>query len=446
MPESHTASEQWQSFELRMRRRRVERCTRRATAALDAGLLAEARSAIDEVALLEPLNLEAVRLKARLTTLEAAPPAVKPAAAPSADSPAAARTASAPAAAPRVVESVAPFAIEPALDLPLPSVSSREPARTKRRGGWLRLAAALTLLAGTVGWLWSGSSPYQVRQPGPAAGASPAAIPGSPIAPVGNTASRATERTGVDEPGIDAQPVSDPVPAAGGRVTIRSAIENAVTATGAGIGKSTPAPPTGARAAAGGEPALPSVSLAQPQAANLPGVRQVENPVLEYGAVSGAPGPPKPVAPPAASPEPVAGSPVIRPPDSRRLDVAPGDAVPAPPAPSVRAGMSDDHRIRVALNRYQTAYSRLDARAAADVWPAVDRRALQRAFDGLADQTVTFDRCDIRVQREAAEADCVGSARWTPRVGGGSQSASRRWRFDLRHRQGDWIIVSAKVR
>jgi hypothetical protein len=51
---THTGTEQWQSFEIRMRHRRAERCRLRAEAALDAGLEAEARAALDEARSLKP--------------------------------------------------------------------------------------------------------------------------------------------------------------------------------------------------------------------------------------------------------------------------------------------------------------------------------------------------------------------------------------------------------
>lgn len=41
--QSHTASQQWQSFEIRMRRKRVDRCVLRAAVAIDAGILEDAR-------------------------------------------------------------------------------------------------------------------------------------------------------------------------------------------------------------------------------------------------------------------------------------------------------------------------------------------------------------------------------------------------------------------
>jgi hypothetical protein len=420
-----------------MRRRRVERCLLRASAALDAGLAGDARSAIDEITLLDPSNSEAATLKARLNALEAGALAIKAPPAPPVVEP--------PAASPAVEPVAAPIAVEP-LDLPIQPVSRSEPAGTKGGRSWLLRVAALTLLAGAGTSLWVVSAPYQIRQPEPEAAAAKVSVPAPQLASVGGAQPRpALEPTGVDGPGLDALPVSGPAPAPGGHVTAQPTIGNAIPAKDSGFGDG-PSLETRVQAAAAIEPAGSPVSATQPGATDLPVMRQVESPALESGSASPVPAPSTPVTPPAASPEPAATSPVISPPDNRALDVAPGDAVSKPSAPAVREEISDDRLIRVALDRYQTAYSRLDAQAAADVWPSVDRRALQRAFHGLADQTVNLGRCDIRVQPGSAEADCVGTASWTPRVGGGTQSASRRWRFDLRHRQGDWIIVSANVR
>ena len=51
---SHIATEEWQSFELRMRRRRAERLIVRAEAALQNGSLEDAGSAIEEARALCP--------------------------------------------------------------------------------------------------------------------------------------------------------------------------------------------------------------------------------------------------------------------------------------------------------------------------------------------------------------------------------------------------------
>ena len=50
---SHTSTEQWQSFEMRMRRRRAERCRLRAMLALQAGFPGDARVALEEARLLD---------------------------------------------------------------------------------------------------------------------------------------------------------------------------------------------------------------------------------------------------------------------------------------------------------------------------------------------------------------------------------------------------------
>jgi hypothetical protein len=52
---SHTATVQWQSFEMRMRERRAHRCRLRAETAIEAGLLDDAREALDEARRLSPL-------------------------------------------------------------------------------------------------------------------------------------------------------------------------------------------------------------------------------------------------------------------------------------------------------------------------------------------------------------------------------------------------------
>jgi hypothetical protein len=133
--------------------------------------------------------------------------------------------------------------------------------------------------------------------------------------------------------------------------------------------------------------------------------------------------------------------------ESSALGAPVGEAVSASSAPVAPAtsAASDERAVRAALGRYEAAYTRLDAAAAGQVWPSVDRRALARAFDGLESQTVTLGRCEVRVEATSARAECTGSARWTPKVGGGAQTAQRRWRFDLRNTSGDWIITAAAV-
>ena len=125
---------------------------------------------------------------------------------------------------------------------------------------------------------------------------------------------------------------------------------------------------------------------------------------------------------------------------------APATAPPRAAPEAVHAVARDEERIREILDRYASAYSRLDAAAATAVFPGLDRRALARAFDGLASQNVSLGACDVRVAIESAIVDCAGSATWTPKIGGGSRKESRRWQFRLRNTAGEWQMVAAKVR
>ena len=174
--------------------------------------------------------------------------------------------------------------------------------------------------------------------------------------------------------------------------------------------------------------------LEQPTPSPLAGVPISSAPTLEA------------VAPPAAAP--------TAPPAPPPVESAPVTPLPAPspapepareadaPAPAAVAAAG----VRATLLRYESAYSRLDVNAAGAVWPALDRKALARAFDGLASQAVSLGSCEVRIVGESAIADCAGSATWTPKVGGRSHRQARRWQFQLRNVDAGWQIVSATVR
>ena len=68
--QTHTATEQWQTFEIRMRRRRVERCVLRASVAIEAGVLEDARAALEEVQRLDPYEPALETLRTQLTSAE----------------------------------------------------------------------------------------------------------------------------------------------------------------------------------------------------------------------------------------------------------------------------------------------------------------------------------------------------------------------------------------
>ncbi len=117
----------------------------------------------------------------------------------------------------------------------------------------------------------------------------------------------------------------------------------------------------------------------------------------------------------------------------------------APVASSAPRTADDENGVRETLQRYRAAYEQLNARSAAAVWPAVDERALARAFNGLAAQQLQFDACDLNVRGTAATATCKGTASYTPKVGSGTQVEPRTWQFTLQKNAGQWAIESARV-
>jgi hypothetical protein len=157
------------------------------------------------------------------------------------------------------------------------------------------------------------------------------------------------------------------------------------------------------------------------QATNTPLPASVAAPI--------APSPASPSAAPTSAPAPAPTAP-------------PSEAV-VPPRPPI------DERILVtqAIQRYRSAYERLDASSAQAVWPKVNRAALARAFDALASQAITFDNCDVRLQApNAATAICRGYVSYVPRVGSREpRIESRVWDFSLRKGGTEWTIDTARV-
>jgi hypothetical protein len=170
-----------------------------------------------------------------------------------------------------------------------------------------------------------------------------------------------------------------------------------------------------------------------PPAVDVPGLR------TDAAAVFG-----QPVAPPPAEVPPI----VV----ARERGLIPKEETPANPTPTGTSGNSvadvrgiERDKVRAVLSGYERAYSQLDAAAAARLYPAVDRKALSRAFRTLNSQQILFDDCRIEVAQSTAQATCAGTASWIPKVGGGSRGQARRWQFDLRQVSGDWQIGAVKV-
>jgi hypothetical protein len=143
-------------------------------------------------------------------------------------------------------------------------------------------------------------------------------------------------------------------------------------------------------------------------------------PVLEAG--------PSPAAVAPVATDPASGNPAIRGEDT----LPPIDVAPV---------VSAEEAVRRTVFRYAQAFEAMDVRAAAQVWPSVDQRALARAFRGLESQQVTFESCDIDVVQTRAVADCRGTVRYVGRLGDGApRTENHRWLVRLSRLGNDWSI------
>lgn len=466
----HTSTEQWQSFEMRMRRRRLDRLLARASEACDAGEEETAREALAEIAQLSPFEPRLDELRARLNAVSSAGTITPPAfvtvgeAVPELQRPD--EITSSNAARSFAVEtpttpievatlSIGPSSIEPQLrvdesliDLPLVIDDTDETESTAAGGEeWhvgrqFGIAAAALIACGALGWFVGPKMTTLVETAhnvvaewpsaatrAPEADAAPTSgepAPREPLPPVHVAVDEVAAATTIDtppsapepgqpettEPAAIAEPAPvPPPPVEPARAESRS--DSAVLAAA----RPEPAPPTAPPAPVSTLPHTPTVE----KSATLPPLAENNRPTI-------------PAAPPPVTNEPPAA-------------VVSTATLPASaPAPDTAAAVRDEQEIRSVLDQYAAAYSRLDASAASAIFPGVDRRALARAFDGLAAQSVHLGACDVRIAIESAIVDCTGSATWTPKIGGGSRTEPRRWQFRLRNMSGAWQMVGAKVR
>ena len=372
-----------QQFEQRMRLRRASTCVAAARGALADGRLVEAKARLDEACTLDPENTDARLLHEELESIEALAVSDGRPSQPDADTGWAHWVA--------VAIAIAALATLAFLWPPRPEVAhpGGSPARGNPRDG----GASRPVFAERLD---PGSQPAPLAdQPGE---------PGGSALPIGTSGAR--------------QPaMSPPVP---GAPAVRE-------------GDETPAARLGDR---------PARALAPPAAA--------ENPT--------APSERAPLLPTSAPPLPLSLPSVTVPNETRVSDAAvdratTSEASPAIPVPALAEAPASDpvaadvESVRATLNRYRDAYSRLDAHSAHEVWPSVDQAALQRAFAGLSSQGIEFDRCDVTVQADEANAECNGRASYVRKVGTREPLTERRqWVFRLRRAGERWEIVWAEAK
>ena len=493
----HTSTDQWQSFEMRMRQRRIERLLIRADVALDAGFEDEARTALEEAEGLRADDPGVVALKTRLAGRGARPAAAMPPTAPAPPVPVVIAPASpesvvlAPSVSPRppappavVATPVAPLPDQPpavetrAAPLPAPPPIAKAPvaprpapppiAKTPVAPRPAPSAIVDTPVVPPPATQPAVAPPIAAIEPAPpvettesrrraavwfalaaalmlAVGAvsyftAPLLIRPSAQRGLAQAAAEPVTPTPVaPEPAASAPAAPDasaPLP------SVQVAVDNIPVNAG-------DTPPVAATAATTAPPPAPvEIPAAAPTAAESAATRGAASPRPEAPVL---PLPPAASVPSAPSETPIdttrgalAASALPAAPEPRAPTPAPAPA-PEPAAPPAAAAPGADAAVRSTLARYESAYSRLDADAASAVWPGLDRRALARAFDGLSSQRVSLGSCDILVLGDAATAECTGSATWTPKVGGGTKNQARRWQFRLRNLEGEWVIANATV-
>jgi hypothetical protein len=158
---THTTTQQWQSFEMRMRHRRAERCRLRAEIAIEAGLPDEAREALDEARRLQPELPGLIATEERMAVAK----------------------------------------------LPQVPAATNQPA--VRQGG-LAAVVSLALMAGFAGWLMSGEPAAPPASAAAAEFAAPSPVPESTLhTPPANASQVTAEAPGniAREPAATATPL-----------------------------------------------------------------------------------------------------------------------------------------------------------------------------------------------------------------------------------------------
>ena len=99
------------------------------------------------------------------------------------------------------------------------------------------------------------------------------------------------------------------------------------------------------------------------------------------------------------------------------------------------------------LNQYELAYDRLDAGAAASMWPSVDSQALSRAFARLQMQNLEFGSCTFAVSKNEATAQCAGTLQYVRRIGDTSRKTERHiWTIEFVRAGDAWNIARITAR
>ncbi|HLG57911.1 MAG TPA: hypothetical protein VI485_21375 [Vicinamibacterales bacterium] len=281
--------------------------------------------------------------------------------------------------------------------VPVPRTPPPVEDRTPRAASTLMwtLAATVVLLLSVYGLrlTWQSSSPVPVPAPaGDVATVAPRTAP-----PVDQTAPAAEPRVQAARPAV-----APPIPAPQTRATVDRPIARPGVTN----------PPARATTA----PSAPSPTRVAPA---------------------------QPVAPSSVDAR-IERAPDVAPAEEARVAPTPRETeLSAAPPAVVSPVLTDRAAIDRVLHTYEDSYDRLDAPSAAAIWPRVDTRALSRAFSTLAQQDMSFDRCDVNILGARATARCTGAIRYVRRVGDQDPRVRQlSWSFALERISDRWQIAS----
>jgi hypothetical protein len=100
------------------------------------------------------------------------------------------------------------------------------------------------------------------------------------------------------------------------------------------------------------------------------------------------------------------------------------------------------------VREYARALERLDVRATKAIYPTVDGRELQRAFQGLKEQQYQIASCGVSISTSGVDANarCRGNATFRPRVGSRIvKLTDYEWVISLARGGGGWQILEARL-
>jgi hypothetical protein len=472
-------SDGWSTFEARMRRRRFDRCVKTAETALESSDRTRFQEALEEATALFPDAPEvrvlgqraAERARSREQPVLVAAPVAQ-------NIP--------PQSLPPAVEPAADFTLRPMVEraplfgsisspsyqeAPEPEEEVSEPEyptfsvqqkRSRSVAGPLLAVVAVALFA-VGGYAFT---EYYLAQPQPASRT--AAIPKADPAPAPMTSEKPSAPTVAPTPAAPTVSRPDPpppdptrleeaarVPETAPSQPPKPASENTapraqaedVARTSASAARAMTVPATTPPPAAAPPPTTPTTPAAVASPPVAPASAAPTSEPTSSRETSARETNPAPVTPVPTLPDSVAttgagATPSAAP--AAAAEAARTDA--ARPARPTSPRAEEEPQIRAVLARYETAYNRLDANAASNVYPGVNREALGRAFGGLISQRVSLGLCEITVAGNVGGASCNGKARWEPKVGSGARTADRHWTFNLRRDTDGWRIEQVVVR